>query len=380
MNILIGIDWYYPAEKSGGPAVSINNLCSLLCDKHDFWIVTSDHEFGDNVRYESIQDGWNNRDNAKVQYLSDSQICYSHLFNIVKELNPDCVMLNSIFGYKFTVPMLKVCGKLKVPILLAPRGELCKNAFDKKYKKIPYLFALKKYLRSEKVFYLSTSDEEHSCIINRIGLKASTRIIDIENVPTIPKHIDRINTKQKGILNCVFISRIQSKKNLLYALKIISKLGGNINYDIYGPIEEQDYWNQCQEVIKVMPSNVRVSYKGILLKDEVHLALSKYDLMFFPTLSENYGHVIIEALLSQCPVLISDQTPWNELHINNAGAEIPLGNDNEFINVLNEYLSMGTEEYQVCIDGCKSYTDKKLNITKLKDGYDSAFSMIGSNR
>ena len=379
MNILIGIDWYYPAKKSGGPAVSINNLCSLLCDKHKFWIVTSDHEFGDTSRFASVKEGWNNRGNANVKYLTDSQIKYEHLFEIVDNIHPDCVILNSIFGYRFTVPLLKVCKKLNLPVLLAPRGELCENAFDKKYKKIPYLFALKAYLKAENVFYMSTSEEEHECIIKRVGLQNDNRIIDIENVPTIPEHIEKRNTKKSGFLNCVFISRIQSKKNLSFALRLMTKVEGNVNFDIYGPIEEQEYWNQCQEIVKALPPNIFVNYKGILDKENVHSTLAKYELMVFPTLSENYGHVIIEALLSQCPVLISDQTPWQNLYENNAGAEIPLNEEAEFLKVLNEYINMGSEEYQKRVDGCKSYTDLKLNIRKLKDGYNSAFDFICDN-
>jgi hypothetical protein len=41
--------------------------------------------------------------------------------------------------------------------------------------------------------------------------------------------------------------------------------------------------------------------------------LAEYDLFLFPTLGENYGHVISEALASGCPVVISDQTPWRNL-------------------------------------------------------------------
>jgi glycosyltransferase involved in cell wall biosynthesis len=33
----------------------------------------------------------------------------------------------------------------------------------------------------------------------------------------------------------------------------------------------------------------------------------------FPTLGENFGHVIAESLSASCPVICSDQTPWNDV-------------------------------------------------------------------
>lgn len=42
MKILIAVKWYYPGKESGGPAVSVRNLCSLLEDNASFYILTSD--------------------------------------------------------------------------------------------------------------------------------------------------------------------------------------------------------------------------------------------------------------------------------------------------------------------------------------------------
>ena len=35
-----------------------------------------------------------------------------------------------------------------------------------------------------------------------------------------------------------------------------------------------------------------------------------HDLFVFPTLGENFGHVIYESLMCGTPVLVSDNTPW----------------------------------------------------------------------
>ena len=47
MKVLIITEGYFPGNNYGGPPVSINNLCRLLKDKADFYIITKDHDFKD---------------------------------------------------------------------------------------------------------------------------------------------------------------------------------------------------------------------------------------------------------------------------------------------------------------------------------------------
>ena len=58
MKVLIITEGYFPGNNYGGPPVSINNLCRLLKDKADFYIITKDHDFKDKKRYDNITDGW----------------------------------------------------------------------------------------------------------------------------------------------------------------------------------------------------------------------------------------------------------------------------------------------------------------------------------
>ncbi|QPI75397.1 glycosyltransferase [Sphingobium sp. Cam5-1] len=49
-------------------------------------------------------------------------------------------------------------------------------------------------------------------------------------------------------------------------------------------------------------------------------------MFFLPTLGENFGHVIIEALGAGTPALISDRTPWRDFDRAGCGWIMPLGN------------------------------------------------------
>ena len=131
-------------------------------------------------------------------------------------------------------------------------------------------------------------------------------------------------TKRPGCLRIVFLSRISRKKNLSGALKMLEGLRGDIRFNIYGPLEDKGYWAECQKIINSLPHNVQVRYCGDVVYDRVIEVLADHDLFLLPTLGENFGHVILEALVAGCPVLTSDRTPWRGLQDIEVGWDLPL--------------------------------------------------------
>ena len=111
-------------------------------------------------------------------------------------------------------------------------------------------------------------------------------------------------------LKLVFISRITPIKNLLFLLSILRNCSNKIQFDIYGPISDINYWKKCTDLISKMPPNIKVSYLKEIHADLVSETFSKYHLFALPTLGENFGHVIIESLFAGTPVVLSDKTPW----------------------------------------------------------------------
>ena len=171
-------------------------------------------------------------------------------------------------------------------------------------------------------------------------------------------HVERI--KNKGSLKMFFLSRISPKKNLLGTLKLLSRIpaGNTIEFDIYGPIEEEAYWNECTTVIQTMPSHVKVSYKGILENSSVIDTMSRYHLSILLTFNENYGHSIVESMAAGCPVLISDQTIWKNLAEKNAGWDIALKNENEIIDAINKACTWSQEEFNLYSKGALTFAQQ----------------------
>ena len=97
-----------------------------------------------------------------------------------------------------------------------------------------------------------------------------------------------------------------------------------LNFSLYGSIYSQPYWADCQNIIRSLPGWINVSYLGPLDSEEVPEKLSQAHFLFMPTRGENYGHVILESLSAGCPVIISDQTPWRNLHEKGIGWNIQI--------------------------------------------------------
>ncbi len=142
----------------------------------------------------------------------------------------------------------------------------------------------------------------------------------------------------------MFISRIARKKNLDYALRILSRVRGRVEFDVYGPIEDETYWRECQHLMARLPSTLTVRYCGVLPPTDVVGTFAQYDLFFFPTRGESFGYVVVESLLGGCPVLLSDQTPW-QVGRANAGWNAPLQQPDVFAAHLETMVAMDAASF-----------------------------------
>ena len=370
-KILIVTGGFFPSKKFGGPPVSVDNFCSLLHDEADCYIVTHNHDFGEKKQLAGITEGWNDRGTAKVLYLSDKEYGYAAFYSVVESIKPDYIYLQSLFSV-YVLPCLRIAEKKGIKTVLAPRGELCAGAFKKKYKKIPYILLLRIQRLLNDVTFQSTSVEETAAIKKYLGV-STENIHYLTNIPSIPSSLPERVEKKSGVGRFVFISRIHWKKNLLLAIKCLNGVKGEVTFDIYGPKEDEEYWNKCENSISELPDNIHVNYCGVLGQDEIHKTFNKYDAFLFPTLSENYGHVIAEALVTECIPIISDQTPWTDMNESGAGWALPLTDEGAFIKAIQNVVDMNEEAIQLMRNTIERYTSHKLNINKLKAEYLDVF-------
>lgn len=370
IKVLIVYNGYLPAKNYGGPVVSIANLVDLCGDSADFYIFTLNHDLNDKKTLFNIKTGENKVGKAKVYYFSDKNFTFKNIKREYSKIKPDLVYQNGFFNFNMMKKSLFLSKKYGVPLIIAPRGELNRNAFlIKRIKKQIYTFFIKNIIKKN-IYFHATSDEEKIELTNRLVIE-SNKVYNVPNIPSrINNKISLRTSKNIGEIKIIFLSRIQTKKNLDYAIKILNQIKDiEITFDIYGPIENKEYWEKCKYLMEKGGHNIKYSYCGEVNRDEIFSVFSKYDLFFFPTLSENYGHVIVEALLSSCPVLISDQTPWNDIENLGGGFVYNLKDNDKYSEVIRLIASMDEEKISELKILSNNYINNKLSFENLKVEY-----------
>ena len=152
--------------------------------------------------------------------------------------------------------------------------------------------------------------------------------------------------KRPGQLDIVFLSRITPKKNLHLAIEALRGLDGDITFRIVGPVDDSQYWARCQKLIATLGPNIRIDYSGPIAISEVGNCFGRHGLFFLPTANENFGFVILEALLAGCPVLISDQTPWRDLPRKGIGWDLPLARPDLMRATLRHCIAMDAQSHR----------------------------------
>lgn len=182
--------------------------------------------------------------------------------------------------------------------------------------------------------------------------------------------------KKEGVLDCVFVGRVHPIKNLIYFLQVLLHyaLRGELTLTIIGPVEDDQYWKDCQKVISNLPENIRVNYQGMLPQNEVIVALSNCHLLVSPTSGENFGYAIVEALQHHRPVLISDQTPWVDLKENEVGWDLTLSEPELFQEALQVALDWDQKTFDEFCHNAHQFVNKLLQTEMIQEKYVWLFS------
>lgn len=304
---------FLPGYRGGGPIKSMVEILDNLPESVKVSLVTSDRDLGDAMPYPGLSGRVVHRGPHEILYLNwhDPRQWLTFL-RWAKRDPVDLIYVNSLWSPLFTVlPIMEYrLGLLKSrELLIAPRGELSPGALViKSRKKKLFLRAWAPLLRRIDPMWHASTEMEKGAIL-RVFPWART-VVQINSRGNAPSE-DIITSGQRA--RFVFISRISEMKNLQFALNALQYVRSEIDFDIYGPLEDIDYWTTCQRMMAELPRNVRARYVGVLRPDQVQATFAQYDGFILPTLGENFGHVIAESLSAGCPVMCSQRTPWTEV-------------------------------------------------------------------
>ena len=376
-KILIVVDWFAPGYRAGGPIQSCVNVAFALKEQYGIMVFTSDTDYGVNEPYPDIvSNQWvNDLDPAiDVYYSRKSNLSLKQIKDVVVGTGAEFVYLNHLFSPRFVVyPLwLKWRRVIKGKVVVCPRGALYESALSvKRYKKMPFLKLFKWMGIHKMVRFHATNEREQKAILDYFP---GSEVLIADNLPNSRQPAFSSIPKEKGTVKCIFIARIHPIKNLLFLLKALSQVRSHVSLTVIGPMEDENYWGKCKAQIAVLPGNIAVNYIGAKPNHELIVFLQDHHLLILPTTGENFGHSIFESFLAGRPVLIRDQTPWQNLQEINVGWDLPLNRPEYFIAAIEEAAAWNQADFLHSAQSSWQYAKRFIDNPDLKQQYLELFS------
>lgn len=376
-SILLFADWFEPGFKAGGPIRSCVNFARQMKDKYIIYVITTDRDLNTNDPYENIIiDKWTEfEEGINILYCSPRSLNWKNILSKVKSIEPAYIYMNSMYSRFFTIyPLLMhKLGLIRGKLILAPRGMLKSTAVQYKSAKKNIFFKFFQAIGMHKaVHFHATDNSELDDIKNRFGSNVQASVI-----PNFPGSLDKdqaaIEKKTKEI-SLIFIGRLHPIKNLDYLLALLPAIKGKIHLTVIGNEEDNVYAAGCKKMIMGYSSNINVQFEKDIPYKDLHYLIQQHHVLVLPTQGENFGHAIFDALSQGKPVLISDQTPWQNLSLVKAGWDIDLSKKEQFIEALQWVTDFDQLQYNEWSQGAWQYAKRFMEESDINNSYYKLFS------
>lgn len=371
-SVLLVAGYYYPSQ-IGGPCNSQYWLANAL-GKIGYNVTVTAKNFGiDATKVEF--DKWINTDYGKVIYIKTKNPLFSFKYilkTILQASKNEFTILSSVFFPSiFLVGLFSFFTKTK--IIWSPRGELDEPVLKHKMliKKL-MLFCLKIF--KKKIIFHTTSHQETNYVKQVFGEKI--KYIQIPNYMLLQKPL--VGQQENTILYC---GRIHAKKNIANLIEAASKslnfINSNFVIKLIGDYDN-DYGNELLLQTKRLNLEHKLQFLGYI--DDIETKNKLYASAYFtimPSITENFGNVVVESLAQGTPVIASKGTPWQILEETNAGYWIEV--DVESIkNCIDTVISLNDYEYQKMRKNAFATVDNHFNIEKNIVNWDRQFQLISN--
>jgi glycosyltransferase involved in cell wall biosynthesis len=326
---------FYPALVYGGPIRSLYDLCRALSALgEDVRVLTTDANGPARVeapRGREVSLAVAGGQDVAVRYarrLAGHTISAEFLRVLPGYVRwADVVHLTAIYSFP-TFPTLAITRTIGKPVVVSPRGSF--GAWGQArgwWKKAPLNAALRR-LAARGVTFHATAEAEAEDIGNVMGPVATAVIpngVDAEEFATLPtasatwiRNAVSLKPDDGPLVGC--LGRIHAKKgldSLVRALPRLVQRWPRLHALLAGP--DAGAQAPLTEAARALGLGNRVHFLGGVYGRERISFLSGLDVFVLPSLDENFGNAIAEALAAGAPVVASRQCPWPELESHRCG-------------------------------------------------------------
>ncbi len=343
MKILHVVPTYYPAVRYGGPIYSVHALCQALAAAgHQVHVFTTSV---DGYRDSDVPvDRPVDLDGVQVHYFRSRwlrRLYYSA--DLAAQLasmagNFDIVHLHSVFLFP-TWAGARAAGRAATPYIVSPRGMLVRDLIEQRStvaKRTWIRLVERRNLTGAARIHL-TSVEEHRALVD-LGLELAPTVIIPNGVDSpaafLPEAVsDDVRSLVAEGFDILSFGRISWKKGLDRLIRAVAELQ-NVKALIAGHDEDgfaatlRSVAQQCRvgDRIRFLPRQITGPDKEALFAATRLFAL--------PSLSENFGNVVAEAMIRGLPVVVSEHVGAAEIVEASGGGVVALSTDQDFTAAL----------------------------------------------
>ena len=263
---------------------------------------------------------------------------------------------NSLWMIPNIYPYKAVAGT-RCKLVTAPRGTLspCSLSRSKLKKKIFWMVAQKAALRGTDMFH-ATSEKEYDEIRNA-GYRQPVAVVPIGmDIPQVDKN--DLNKSVRLLRRVAFFGRLHPIKAVANLVKAWGMIP-NDNWELV--IAGPDCGAQADlESIVRSQKLQRVRFVGEINGADKYTFLSQADIYVLPSLTENFGVTLAEALACGTPCIASHGTPWSGLEKEQAGKWVPIGVA-PLAEALKEIMAMSDGERRLMGDRGRAWIERDFS-------------------
>jgi galacturonosyltransferase len=230
-----------------------------------------------------------------INPLSDLILVRSYK-RIIKETDPDVILTYTI---KPNIYGTYAASRLKKPVIMNVTG-IGSALTNPRLRQI--VLRMYKYACSKAVKIFFQNKENLNFFIGGSVVKSSkTALLPGSGVNTA-KFSPQDKQKNDGVIRFLFIGRLMKEKGVseyLDAARAITEMYKNIEFQLLGPFEEEEYRTQISAV-----DEKRIKYLGV--SRDVRKEIRETDCIVNPSYHEGMSNVLLEAASMAKPVIASD--------------------------------------------------------------------------
>jgi glycosyltransferase involved in cell wall biosynthesis len=232
----------------------------------------------------------------------------------------DVVHLCGVYGFP-TIPALIFSKLFGRPLVWSTRGSLQAthiwNAARRRKAKFFWESVCRNIIgNNPHVVFHATSDAEQKVTQS---LFPKQKVVVIPNGIEIPES-QRTLKPSNNQFNLLFVGRLDPIKGLEQLFSALRSLGdSSLRLTICGE-GRPGYTNHLKNLVSSSSLLAKtVSFRGHVIDLEKQAAFLSADICILPSINENFGNVVAEALSYGIPVIASKGTPWSHLEIQRCG-------------------------------------------------------------